>query len=130
MTTGRRLALLVCALAACKSASNKPKDGGPGTDGQLVDGKVVDGSLADAPPLAPCTPTSGTKVTARKIGKANDAAMLATSPPADPRLFTEWANQKMDGRRRKPAVGPTASLARFRNIPAGSNPSSPMRGTI
>jgi glucose/arabinose dehydrogenase len=33
------------------------------------------------------TPVSGTRVTARQIGRVASAALLATSPPNDPRLF-------------------------------------------
>jgi glucose/arabinose dehydrogenase len=39
-------------------------------------------------PLARCaTPIAGSNVTMRKIGRVPDAAVLATSPPNDPRLF-------------------------------------------
>jgi len=43
----------------------------------------------DAPPSLPrcATPVPGTNVTMRKIGSVVGGAMLATSPPVDPRLF-------------------------------------------
>jgi glucose/arabinose dehydrogenase len=47
--------------------------------------KISDASL-DAPPAC-SAPTAGSKITARQIGTVPGAAMLATSPPADPRLF-------------------------------------------
>jgi glucose/arabinose dehydrogenase len=61
-------ALALISLAACGSGK-----------------KTADASM-DAPPA--CTgPTAGSKITARQIGTVPGAAMLATSPPADPRLF-------------------------------------------
>ncbi len=41
----------------------------------------------DAPPLIACTPRSGTNITLRELPRVSDAAMLATAPPNDGRLF-------------------------------------------
>jgi len=43
--------------------------------------------MADAPPLLTCTPRSGSTVGVRRIGAVSGAALLATSPPNDGRLF-------------------------------------------
>jgi glucose/arabinose dehydrogenase len=71
-----------CALllvAACSGGGDGPKDApGPRDTG---------GATADAPPLIGCTTTSGTTISLRKIGNVGDAALLATSPPNDGRLF-------------------------------------------
>jgi glucose/arabinose dehydrogenase len=57
--------------AACGSSSNKPLDSG---------------LVSDAPALA-CSPMSGTKLSLRLIATTRGAALLATAPPNDPRLF-------------------------------------------
>jgi glucose/arabinose dehydrogenase len=63
-------------------AKDKPKDA-PAIDAQEIDAPV------DAPVLPACaTPVSGTKITMRQLsGGVAGGAMLATSPPGDPRLF-------------------------------------------
>ena len=61
-------ALALISLAACGSAK-----------------KISDASL-DAPPAC-AAPIAGSTITARQIGTVPGAALLATSPPADPRLF-------------------------------------------
>ncbi len=63
--------LLGVLLSACKD-NKKAGDAGP---------------TADAPPYKACTTTAGSNVTFRKIGKVDDAAMLATAPTGDGRLF-------------------------------------------
>ena len=68
----RRRALLLALLGAC----------GDGGGSARLDSGVV----SDAPALA-CQPTSGTNVTMRLVATTNGPAMLATSPPDDPRLF-------------------------------------------
>lgn len=75
----RNTALALVLAAACGSNHSK-KDGGtqPPGDGQPT---------VDAPPLIACTPTSGTSVKLRQIGRVSGGAMLATSPPNDGRLF-------------------------------------------
>ena len=65
------------AVAACGGGNKKAKD-----DASTGDGGV------DAAPLPTCsTPVSGLNVTYRRIGSVVGGAMLATSPPNDPRLF-------------------------------------------
>lgn len=72
-----RATLLV--LAACGSGGDAKRDAaGPRDTG---------GATADAPPLVACTPRTGTTVSVRQIGRVSDAALLATSPPKDGRLF-------------------------------------------
>ena len=80
MTRWTTLIVVLAATAACSKSSSAPKDA-PGTDASLFDAPT------DAPPLPPCTPVAGSNIHARLIGKADDAAMLATSPPGDLRLF-------------------------------------------
>ncbi|HEX5060079.1 MAG TPA: PQQ-dependent sugar dehydrogenase [Kofleriaceae bacterium] len=48
--------------------------------------KLDSGLVSDAPALA-CSPQSGSKISMRLIATTHGAALLATSPPADPRLF-------------------------------------------
>ena len=47
------------------------------------------GGKSDDPPSLPkcAMPVAGTHITTREIGRVTGAALLATSPPADPRLF-------------------------------------------
>ncbi|HEY5947047.1 MAG TPA: PQQ-dependent sugar dehydrogenase [Kofleriaceae bacterium] len=66
-----RAALAVLAIAACGDSSAT---------------KLDSGLVSDAPALA-CSPVSGTKLTMRLIATTHGPAVLATSPPADPRLF-------------------------------------------
>jgi len=58
-------------LGACSGGGGKPDAAAP----------------FDAPPLIACTPRNGTNVTLRQLPSVSDAAMLATSPPNDGRLF-------------------------------------------
>lgn len=67
----RRAALGLAVLGACGNGSGKQLDSGP---------------VSDAPALT-CQPVSGTHVTMRLVATTNGAAILATSPPGDPRLF-------------------------------------------
>ncbi len=79
-TAAIALALLI---PACGSSKSKAKeDAGPIS--------IDSPPPIDAPvlPAACATPVSGTKITMRKLAKPVDGgAMLATSPPNDPRLF-------------------------------------------
>jgi glucose/arabinose dehydrogenase len=71
-----------CALllvAACSGGGDGPKDA-PGS-------RDTGGATADAAPLVPCTPRSGTTISVRSLGNIGDAALLATAPPNDGRLF-------------------------------------------
>src|SRR5207244_11428423 len=45
------------------------------------------GPTVDAPPLLACTPTNGTTMSTRMIGRVSGPAIVATSPPNDGRLF-------------------------------------------
>jgi glucose/arabinose dehydrogenase len=67
----RRIALALAALAGCGDGGGAPLDSG---------------AVSDVPALA-CQRTSGTDITFRLVATTHGAAMLATSPPADPRLF-------------------------------------------
>ncbi|MGE5184206.1 MAG: PQQ-dependent sugar dehydrogenase [Acidobacteriota bacterium] len=76
----RRLACgLALAAGACGSSKSKPKDGGPPPEGGPPP--------IDAPALAACSPTSGTTMSTRMIGRVNGSAIIAASPPHDGRLF-------------------------------------------
>jgi glucose/arabinose dehydrogenase len=68
---------LVISIAAC--GDNKP--------GQLTskDARGDDAPGDDARPA--CTPIRGSTIKMRRIGEVTGIAVLATSPPADPRLF-------------------------------------------
>ena len=76
----RLTALLVLAAACGSSNKSTPKDG-----------KVYEGGpTVDGPPLLACTAQSGTTISMRMIGQVangQDAAIIATSPPNDGRLF-------------------------------------------
>jgi glucose/arabinose dehydrogenase len=72
-----RFSLLL--VAACSGGSDAVKDAPGPRDGT--------GATADAPPLIACTPRNGTTISLRSIGDVPDAALLATSPPNDGRLF-------------------------------------------
>jgi glucose/arabinose dehydrogenase len=63
--------------------------GGNGDDGfkDAPGPRDTGGATADAPPLIACTPKNGTTISLRSLGDLNDAALLATSPPNDGRLF-------------------------------------------
>ncbi|MBS1119566.1 MAG: Glucose/sorbosone dehydrogenase-like protein [Deltaproteobacteria bacterium] len=77
----RHVALALLLFAACGKDSNTKVDGGPLKDATID-------SPVDAGPLAACAnPVSGTTIKLRKIGTVTGGAMLATSPPNDPRLF-------------------------------------------
>lgn len=74
--------LCIAGLAGCegdkKTPPMMPKDGETVPSDQSI----------DAPALPPCaSPVSGTTVKTRTIGRVPGAALLATSPPNDPRLF-------------------------------------------
>ncbi len=71
---------LVWALAACHS--KKPAD--VHDDGPVV--PSVD-APTDGPAALACTPTAGSNVYTRHVGKTPNAALLVTSPPGDGRLF-------------------------------------------
>jgi glucose/arabinose dehydrogenase len=81
----RNLAWALALLAACGSDNSDNGNGGK-KDAAVT---PVDGPPPiDAPPLIACTPVSGTTVKVRQIGRiGNTAALLATSPPNDGRLF-------------------------------------------
>lgn len=74
--------LAIAACAACSSKSSGNTDATLGGEAGAVD------SATDAPALPACAnPIVGTTIAVRKIGNVGGGAMLATSPPADPRLF-------------------------------------------
>ncbi|MGE0550425.1 MAG: sorbosone dehydrogenase family protein [Kofleriaceae bacterium] len=78
---------VLLALAAC---SNNKKQPGDGSVGDAVPGDVAaDAQNCEAlQPLPACAaPVSGSTMSAREIGRVTGAALLATSPPDDPRLF-------------------------------------------
>ncbi len=78
----RNTALVLVLAAACGGGSDNgdKKDGGTTPQDSPK-------PLHDAPPLATCTPVSGTNVTVREIGRVSGGAVLVTSPPNDGRLF-------------------------------------------
>jgi glucose/arabinose dehydrogenase len=61
----------VALLAACGSGSDQNDAAAP----------------HDSPPLLACAPRNGTNITFRPLQQLSDAALLATSPPNDGRLF-------------------------------------------
>src|SRR5207302_3874975 len=77
----RQLAWAIALIAAACGSSNKQggKDGAGSGDGALT---------IDAPALPVCAnPVHGTTMSVRSIGRVSGSAILATSPPVDPRLF-------------------------------------------
>jgi hypothetical protein len=80
------MAWVLAVAAACGCGSDNSENGGK-KDAAVT--TPVDGPPPiDAPPLIACTPVSGTTVKVRQIGRiGNTAALLATSPPNDGRLF-------------------------------------------
>ncbi len=79
---------LIAATAACGDDNNNNGDNTFPDDSRLPGDAVVVDAPPDATPLAPCTtPVSGSTITTRRIGGVTGAAMLATAPPNDPRLF-------------------------------------------
>ncbi len=74
------LALLLLATACGDDAAATKKDASLPRD-------TMAQPTADAPPLVACTPRSGTAITLRQLESVSGAAMLATSPPNDGRLF-------------------------------------------
>jgi glucose/arabinose dehydrogenase len=79
-------ALMIVVASACGN-------GGKAKDDAAVPRDT--GPTADAPPLIACTPTAGTNVRVRQIGRVNSGAMLATSPPGDGRLFVVEQNGRI-----------------------------------
>ncbi|MDQ3366599.1 MAG: PQQ-dependent sugar dehydrogenase [Myxococcota bacterium] len=85
MKTRRSLALTAATLgigvgAVVAGCGGDKKPTNPPDDAAVV--------MPDAAELPRCaTPVAGTKVALRSIGRVVGAALLATSPPADPRLF-------------------------------------------
>jgi len=80
----RTLVALVglCVLASACDSKKSAKD-----DASVPPGDARDAGI-DAQVVPTCeTPIAGSTVTARPIGKVVGGAVLATSPPADPRLF-------------------------------------------
>ena len=78
----RNTALVLVVAAACGGGgeNNDKKDGG-------TTPQDAPQPLHDAPPLATCTPVSGTNVTVRMIGQVSGGAVLVTAPKNDGRLF-------------------------------------------
>jgi glucose/arabinose dehydrogenase len=70
---------MLLVVAACSGGGDAKRDAALPRD--------TGGATADAPPLIACTPRNGTTVSVRQIGRVSGAAMLATSPPNDGRLF-------------------------------------------
>jgi glucose/arabinose dehydrogenase len=82
----KTLACLIAVVAACgggKKAKDDAPIGGGGSDAAMGSGACT---MAPAVPVTACTPVNGTTVSVRKIGQTG-AAMVATSPPNDGRLF-------------------------------------------
>jgi glucose/arabinose dehydrogenase len=75
----RHLVWVVAALAACGSSNKATKD---------ANGSGSADAAIDAPTLPACAnPVSGMTMATRMIGRVSGVAILATSPPNDPRLF-------------------------------------------
>ncbi|MBA3455346.1 MAG: PQQ-dependent sugar dehydrogenase [Deltaproteobacteria bacterium] len=85
----RTLAWALLILAACSDSKNAPKDSPPPNDTPPGDSPLVDAASCESAPLPACaTPVSGTRITLRRIlPDLPDAALLATSPKNDARLF-------------------------------------------
>jgi glucose/arabinose dehydrogenase len=87
----RTLAWALLLVAACSDPKTTPKDSSDPGDGQPTDAPPIDAPACEPAPLAACaTPVSGSNVTLRRILPdlpGLDAALLATSPKNDPRLF-------------------------------------------
>jgi glucose/arabinose dehydrogenase len=82
----RHLAWSLALFAACGGSKAKKDDAGPGKDGSTI----------DAPMLPACSnPVNGMTMSARMIGRVSGGAMLATSPPADTRLFVVEQNGRI-----------------------------------
>jgi glucose/arabinose dehydrogenase len=90
----RRLAWVLLGTVAC-GGNNSAKDDASTTGDGARDAPI------DAPTLPACaSPTNGTTISARLIGSINeggesDAALLATAPPGDPRLFVVGRSGKI-----------------------------------
>ena len=81
-----KLAFALLALFACGSKKTPKKDdASTSSEPRPIDAPAA--AVLDSPPLAACTPTSGTTMSAVKIGQVSGGATLATSPPNDGRLF-------------------------------------------
>jgi glucose/arabinose dehydrogenase len=81
----RKLAIVLLFAASCGNKSPGRDDAAPGHDDAPGDSGPA---CAIKPALPACTaPALGTAVKARQIGRVAGGAMLATSPPNDPRLF-------------------------------------------
>ncbi len=81
-------AIGLIAAAGCGDDNNNSDGDTTPRDAPVVDAAPTIDAPPDATPLAPCsTPVSGSTITTRRIGGVSGAAMLATAPPNDPRLF-------------------------------------------
>jgi glucose/arabinose dehydrogenase len=79
-----RLTVALALLAACGGGKKQtPDTQGSGSGSSMGS----DAGMIDGPALLACTPTSGTTMSTRMIGRVNGTAILATSPPNDGRLF-------------------------------------------
>jgi glucose/arabinose dehydrogenase len=78
-----KIAWMLVLATAC-GGGNKAKDDAPHGGGSDANPNCTG---QPAVPVQACTPVTGTTVSVRKIGQVSGAAMVATSPPDDGRLF-------------------------------------------
>ncbi|HEY4176874.1 MAG TPA: PQQ-dependent sugar dehydrogenase [Kofleriaceae bacterium] len=89
-----RLGLIIALVAACGGGSDK-HDAGPSGDDDAGGGSDAGPNPQCVPAALPaCTnPVAGTKLSLRQVGDSfADGAVLAASPPNDPRLFVVQRN--------------------------------------
>lgn len=85
----RTLAWALLLVAACSDPKNTTKDAATPGDGSGGEGSLIDAPACEPAPLPACAaPVSGSRITLRRITPdLPGAALLATSPKNDPRLF-------------------------------------------
>lgn len=90
----RTLAWALLLVAACSDPKSTPKDSSTPGDGTGGEGTQVDAPACEPVPLAACAaPVAGSTITLRRIlPDLPDAALLATSPKNDARLFVVQRN--------------------------------------